>query len=107
MPIKAPWRLETRAHCFAVVDASGQEVAFIDLAGQADCGSTASRGRTAEELHEIARLIEAAPTLLGALRCVAAMAPRPGGVAVAAPHQAFLDVCNHLHDVASKLPRLG
>lgn len=67
-----PWRLDRRQSCWAIVDASGQDVAYQDDAPRfhagEPCGSITSRGRTAEELEANAALIAAAPDLLAALK---------------------------------------
>ena len=65
--IPKPWRLERRDLCYAIVDSNGQDVCHIDdqprfYNGQ-PAGSITSRGRTAEQLATIAKLIAAAPRL--------------------------------------------
>jgi hypothetical protein len=74
--LKEPFTVETRLHVHAILDAKGQEVTFIDVApsfhdGQ-PCGSVTTRGRTKEELAELARAIGALPELIASLKeCIA------------------------------------
>ena len=65
------WTIEKRLHVWAIEDRIGP-VAYVETTpvffeGE-PCGSLTSRGRTAEELEEIARLIAAAPLLLRAVK---------------------------------------
>jgi hypothetical protein len=90
-----PFRMETRLHVHAIIDARG-EVAFIDTEPRfhngEPCGSITSRGRTAEELRAIARLLTGAPDLLRTLRALTDWArehtsPRDAN----SPHQLIID----------------
>jgi len=65
------WKLDERYGVHAIVDSNGQDITYIDKApvfyeGK-PCGSVTSRGRTREELKELAHLLAAAPDLLEAL----------------------------------------
>ena len=68
------WYIEKRASVWAVVDETGQDVTYIDLAPASHngepCGSVTSRDRTPEELRKIACVIAAAPELLKAAKDV-------------------------------------
>lgn len=77
---RAPWRLEQRSSCIAVIDCDGQELLFLLKHSDdgRECGSVTTRGRTNEEIDAAALIIAAAPDLLAALRAVVASAnPRP------------------------------
>lgn len=72
-----PFKLDdSRLSVHAIIDANGQDVAYLEIkpcfCDGEPCGSVTSRGRTAEELRDTARLFAAAADLLAA--CEAAMA---------------------------------
>jgi hypothetical protein len=65
----APWSVDRRACCLAVVDGNGQELAFYyDAPPVPDAGSVTARGRTTDEIRANAVLHAASPTMLAALR---------------------------------------
>jgi len=70
--LKAPFKVETRAYVHAVLDAEGKEVTFIGTEPNfyegEPCGSVTTRGRTKEELAQIAHAIGALPELIAALK---------------------------------------
>jgi hypothetical protein len=57
-----PWKLETRAHVHAIMDATGEDVVYENI------NPTDGMAATSEEMLGNARLIAAAPTLLQALK---------------------------------------
>jgi hypothetical protein len=64
-----PWKLETRAHVHAIMDANGEDVAYQHIA------PTDEKTTTPEVLKGNAQLIAAAPTLLQALKLIYDLCP--------------------------------
>lgn len=81
-----PWNVDSRYHVHAIVDASGNDLTYQQVAPQfhdgEPCGSVTSRGRTAVELEANARLIAAAPELLAALEGVVSRCEPSGYVGI-------------------------
>lgn len=67
-----PLTVDERDGCWAVVDATGRDVVYLDKEPRfyhgEPCGSTTSRGRTPEELKANAIMFASAPDLLAALK---------------------------------------
>lgn len=72
LELKAPFTVDTRLHVHAILDNAGEPITFIDVEPQfhdgEPSGSVTSRGRTKEELAEIANAIAALPDLIKALK---------------------------------------
>ena len=64
-----PWKLETRAHVHAIMDANGEDVVYQPIA------TTDEKTTTPEVLKGNARLIAAAPTMLLALQKIRMVGP--------------------------------
>jgi hypothetical protein len=64
-----PWKLETRAHVHAIVDANGDDVVYQNVA------PVGHRNYSPETLRDNARLIAAAPTMLLALQKIRMVGP--------------------------------
>jgi hypothetical protein len=72
----APLKVQEREHCWAIVDAKGQDVGYQDKEAYrgpgAPAGSVTSRGRSPEELRANALLWAAAPVLFRELDAICA-----------------------------------